>query len=65
MNIEAMPKLVDTTTMARLLGVSNSLLEKDRLRPQPKFPFVQIGRSVRYSPSEVLKSVGVEVTDAN
>ncbi|MEM5468276.1 hypothetical protein [Celeribacter marinus] len=34
---------------AELTGMSLSYLQKDRLRPEPRFAFKKYGRSVRYS----------------
>ena len=34
---------------SELTGMSLSYLQKDRLRPEPRFAFRKYGRSVRYS----------------
>lgn len=43
-----MSALLDTTAAAEYLGISESLVEKDRWVGTYKIPFVKIGRSVRY-----------------
>jgi hypothetical protein len=42
--------LVDTAAAAKLLGVSKSLLDHDRLRPMLRVPYIRLGASVRYDP---------------
>ncbi|HWA17739.1 MAG TPA: hypothetical protein VG757_01970 [Devosia sp.] len=47
--IAILPALVDTTEAARLIGMSSTWLEHDRMEQKPKVPFVRIGvRAVRY-----------------
>jgi hypothetical protein len=45
------PKLLNTARAAAYLTVSESFLERDRMKPVPVVPFVRIGRNVRYKES--------------
>lgn len=47
-------KLIDTTQAARLLGVSKSLLDHDRLHPSLGVPYIKLGALVRYDPAALL-----------
>ncbi len=47
-------KLIDTREAARLLGLSKSALEHDRLAPRMRIPYVRMGGSVRYDPAALL-----------
>ena len=47
-------KLIDTREAARLLGLSKSALEHDRLAPRMRIPYVRLGGSVRYDPAALL-----------
>jgi hypothetical protein len=41
-------RLLHTVEAARVLGVSESWLSKDRMREEPRVPFIKLGRAVRY-----------------
>lgn len=45
--------LIDTAAVAKLLGLAPISLAKMRLRGNGP-PYMQLGRAIRYSPSEVL-----------
>lgn len=49
-----MDALIDTQQAAKLLGVSKSLLDHDRLRPSLGVPYIRMGAAVRYDPQAVL-----------
>ena len=49
-----MDALIDTQQAARLLGVSKSLLDHDRLRPVLGVPYIRMGAAVRYDPQALL-----------
>ena len=51
---EITPALLDTRGAARLLGVSKSYLEHDRVRPCLGIPYIRLGGAVRYDPAAVL-----------
>ena len=46
--------LIDTMQAAKLLGVSKSLLDHDRLRPVLGVPYIKLGTVVRYDPQALL-----------
>lgn len=48
--------LVDESTMAGLLGLSVSFLQKDRVTSK-RIPFVKIGSAIRYNPESVKAAV--------
>ena len=50
-----MPALLDTRDAARLLGLSKSFLEHDRLRPALGIPYIKLGGLVRYDPQGLLE----------
>lgn len=45
--------MLPTNEAAKMLGVSNHFMFKDRRRPQPLIPFVKIGSAVRYRLSDL------------
>lgn len=49
-----MDGLIDTQAAARLLGVSKSLLDHDRLQPALGVPYIKLGAAVRYDPQALL-----------
>ncbi len=50
-----MPALLDTSAAARLLGLSKSFLEHDRLRPALGIPYIKLGGAVRYDPQGLME----------
>lgn len=48
MNTTSPPLLVDEHAIAAMLGLSVATLQKDR-RTVRRFPFVRIGKSIRYN----------------
>ena len=50
-----MPALLDTRDAARLLGLSKSFLEHDRLRPALGIPYIKLGGVVRYDPQGLME----------
>ena len=46
--------LIDTKAAAKLLGQSAAFLEQDRVTKRHGVPYVKIGSSVRYRPSELV-----------
>lgn len=44
---------VDQKEIARLYGVSEELLERDRITRRIGIPYIKVGRVVRYRPSQV------------
>ena len=47
-------KLIDTREAARLLGLSKSALEHDRLAPRMRIPYLRLGGAVRYDPAALM-----------
>lgn len=53
------PGLLPQREAARVLGMSESWLSKDRVGDRPPVvPFVRLGRAVRYRKEDLLKLVG-------
>ena len=53
------PGLLPQKEAAKVLGMSESWLEKDRVGDRPPVvPFVRLGRAVRYRRADLLKLVG-------
>lgn len=46
-------KLINTKQAAELIGQSTSFLEQDRVTKRHGVPYIKIGSSVRYRPSDI------------
>ena len=58
-------QLVTTSQQAQMLGVSKAFLERDRLDPCPRIPFVRVGkRAIRYDPIQVRETLASGQADA-
>lgn len=58
-------RLVRTPLAATLLGVSDSFLQKDRQRAEPRVPYVTIGGAVRYRIADLQSFVERNVRGTN
>lgn len=58
-------KLLTTKEAAEYLRLSTAWLNKDRLSNATRFPYVKLGKTVRYRMSDILKAIDRHCVEEN